>query len=172
MTKGHIDHAEHASDARHGHGAHPEGGPGYETKDASVRGLLLFGAGLIIALVLVQLVMLGFLRVFEMERPSPKKTTAQENLYQQLRDLHRHEDEALSSYKADPKTGTVRIPIERAMELVAEKGSPFGKGPKTELEVISHAGSPVPADGKDAPKPPDDEKKKVENPPASKGSKP
>ena len=55
----------------------------------------------------------------------------------------------------------VRIPIDRAIELVAEKGVPFGKGPKTEVEMNSHAGTPVPAaddgDGQDATTPPDED---------------
>ena len=31
----------------------------------------------------------------------------------------------LENYGVDPKTGTVRIPIERAMELTAQRGLPF-----------------------------------------------
>jgi hypothetical protein len=168
MTQGHADHTGHGPDAHHG--PDPQEGPGYETRDANVNALLQFGVGLIIALVVIQFAMLAMFRLFEMERPQARTQRAQENLYQQLRDLRHGEDEALSSYKIDPRTGLARIPIERAMELVAEKGAPFGKGPKTELEMISHGGTPVPAAGKDAPKPSGETK--TGNPPASTGSKP
>lgn len=149
MIPGHMDHPERFSDPD---ARPPE--PGYETRDANVTALLRFGVGLVIATVLVEFAMRGFYRLFEGERPRPQNQSAPENLYQQLRQLRRSEDQALSSYAIDPRTGLARIPIERAMELVAEKGVPFGKGPKTELEVISHGGTPAPAVGKDAQAPP------------------
>lgn len=147
--------AEQAPNAQPG----PGDGTGYETRDASVSGLLKFGVGLILFMVVVQFVMLGIYRVFVAERPEAIKPPTTTNLYQQLRDLHHDEDMKLESYAwVDRKAGIVRIPISRAIELVAEKGVRFGKGPKSELEMNSHAGSIVPAAdmGKDkAPTPPD-----------------
>jgi hypothetical protein len=171
---------EHAPNARTDH----ETGPGYETRDASVRGLLWFGAGLILACVVVELLMLGFYRLFiseaRSERPKEVKLTSTENLYQQLRDLHRDEEKALESYGwVDRKSGVVRIPIERAMELVAAKGSRFGKAPKTELEMNSHGGTPVPIPAAEAGKVEAPDKSnaknnavKTQNPPDTTGSKP
>jgi hypothetical protein len=134
--------------------------PGYETRDAAAGELLGFGVGLIIAIAVIQLLMLGFYGLFLSERPKPLPEPAESNIYQQLRDLHRDEDLALSRYEwVDRKAGVVRIPIDRAIELVAEKGVRFGKGPKTEREMNSHAGTPVPAPatgpGKDSASPPE-----------------
>ena len=147
---------EHAAPA-HTHDGHvPE--PGYETRDVNISGLLRFAVGLIVALVVIQFAMLGFQRVFLAEQPRPILEQAQSNIYQQLRNLHRDEEAALSSYGwVDRKAGVVRIPIDRAIDLVAEKGVRFGKGPKTEVEMNSHAGTRVssPSAEKDAKKPPD-----------------
>jgi hypothetical protein len=129
-------------------------GPGYETRDASVPGLLTFGVGLIVFGVVLQLLMLGIYRLFVNERPDAVKEVATDNLYQQLRTLHHDEDQALGGYGwVDRKEGIVRIPIDRAIDLVAEKGIRFGRGPRTELEMASHGGSPVPDAAADAKKP-------------------
>lgn len=40
-----------------------------------------------------------------------------------LKNLRNSEDEVLNSYKVDPKTGVVRIPVKRAMELVAKEAA-------------------------------------------------
>jgi hypothetical protein len=166
--------SEHAPPA-HTHAGHvPE--PGYETRDAKVSGLLTFAGGLIVALVVIHLVMLAFQHLFITERPqSPQEqaearltlpgppqeqeqTQAHANIYQQLRELHRNEEAMLSRYDwVDRKAGVVRIPIDRAIDLVAEKGVRFGKRPKTEIEMNSHAGMPVsppPAEAEKAAKKP------------------
>jgi hypothetical protein len=138
----------------HGHGAHPSPphvhpeGPGYETKDASIPALLRFLIGLVIFCTIVQFAMLGIYRVFDRSKPEkyqPKApTNPPTNQYEQLRELRRNETQALSGYGwVDRKEGVVRIPIERAIALVAEKGVRFGKGPKTEIEMNSHAGTPT-----------------------------
>jgi hypothetical protein len=131
---------------------------GYEAKDASVPVLLTAGIGLIVGLVVVQFAIGRFFTHFERERPAATKITPAENLYQQLRDLRGREDTALESYGwVDREAGIVRIPIDRAIGLVAARGSRFGKGPRTEIEMNSHAGTPVPLPaGKDAQAPPPD----------------
>ena len=48
-----------------------------------------------------------------------------------LRDLRAYEDSQLNSYGwVDKQKGTVRIPIERAIELVARQGIPPQRAPK------------------------------------------
>jgi len=154
--------SEHAPPAQ----THSGPSPGYETKDARAIPLLTFGVGLIVALVVVELLMLGFYRLFMSERPKPIQERAETNIYEQLRDLRRTEDAALSSYGwVDRQTGVVRIPIDRAIDLVAEKGIPFGKGPKTEIEMNSHSATPVPLPLPAA-------EKNATNPPEKTGPKP
>jgi hypothetical protein len=55
--------------------------------------------------------------------PSPRLQT--DDGYQEVADMHAKEDLLLENYSwVDEGKGTVRIPIERAMELVAERGLP------------------------------------------------
>jgi hypothetical protein len=140
--------------------------PGYETRDASASGLLWFGGGLVAALVVVMLLMFAFYALFKSERPRRIEEHEQSNIYQQLRDLHRDEDAALSKNGwVDRKAGVVQIKISRAIDLLAERGLPPGKGPKTELEMNSHAGTP-------ASLPPAAAEKDARNPPERTGPKP
>ena len=53
-------------------------------------------------------------------------------------DLHAREDLLLENYSSD--NGTVRIPIERAMELVAQRGLPVVQG--TDAAAVRMAGDP------------------------------
>ena len=153
------EHAPHAQ-------THTVPAPGYETKDASAVGLITFGIGLIVSLIVVQLLMFWFYHLFLAERPRRIPERVDSNIYQQLRDLHVEEKEALTRYGwVDRKAGVVRIPIDRAIDLVAENGVRFGKGPKTELEMNSHAGTPVPL-----PVPPGE--KDARTPPEHTGPKP
>jgi len=54
--------------------------------------------------------------------PEPRLQTSPE---EDLRALHREEDEQLESYGwVDRQAGVIRVPIERAMELVAQEKAP------------------------------------------------
>jgi hypothetical protein len=58
--------------------------------------------------------------------PTPRVQTDDGN--QDVADLHAREDLLLENYSwADESTGKVRIPIERAMELIAQRGLPVAK---------------------------------------------
>src|SRR5262245_26057071 len=101
----------------------PGSANGYETRDASVPALLTFGISRIVVVIVVQYSSRVFFPLFESDRPTATKITPTENLYQQLRDLHRHEDDALGSYGwVDREAGIVRIPIDQAIKRVATKG--------------------------------------------------
>ncbi len=55
--------------------------------------------------------------------PTPRLQT--DDGYQEIADMHAKEDLLLENYSyADMSKGTVRIPIERAMELIAQQGLP------------------------------------------------
>ena len=55
--------------------------------------------------------------------PSPRLQT--DDGYQEVADMHAKEDLLLENYSwVDEGKGTVRIPIDRAMELIAERGLP------------------------------------------------
>jgi hypothetical protein len=144
MTMDHH-HAEHHPAGDPAHGA------GYETRDVAAGTLVVAGAILLVIIVVVQLVLLGVYRVIERDREPEPALNVRDDLYDQLRRLRKSEEETLTTYGwVDRKAGVVRIPIERAMQLVAERGVPKGKGPKTQVEINAHHGTHVKA--KDEPK--------------------
>jgi len=134
-----------------------ESGPArVETRDIEVRGLAWFAASLLISAVVITLVLWGMFRFFEgqiagrdpedtpvvaeqrrREKPSldpaarfpqPRlqSNAAEENARQRFA-----EERVLASYGwLDPQTGVVRIPIDRAMDLVAQRGLPARAGAK------------------------------------------
>ena len=120
---------------------HGTGGVGHEERDVSlrplVRGLIGLIALVIVSVVLVR-VLLGYLVVREAENSPPANPLAQSFSrqvppeprlqtapLQDLQALHAEEDAVLNSYGwVDRKTGVVRIPVQRALELLAQRGLP------------------------------------------------
>jgi hypothetical protein len=111
---------------------------GYETRDANVRGVFNFLVVLSVVLVLTYIVCWGLFRYLsaQPEEPasvSPFAETRQLPLGPQLQvnprqDLLQYRDEqekSLESYGWENRSaGTVRVPIEQAMELLLRKGVP------------------------------------------------
>jgi hypothetical protein len=113
------------------------GSPGHEVRDVNIRALVIFGIGLatltIVALVVMRLAF-GLFKVEEIKTepqaspltesrrlpPGPRLQVEPEQDLQQLRAV---ESEKLNSYGwVNKEAGVVHIPIERAMELVIERG--------------------------------------------------
>lgn len=113
--------------------------PGYEPGVRSVRGILVFAAVLVLTLIVVDAAVWGLLGVFRgptPEEPSPVPSTLSEfpsvrNWPDPAADLartRRIEDERLNRYGwIDRGHGVVRIPIARAIELLAQRAG--GSGP-------------------------------------------
>jgi hypothetical protein len=124
---------------------------GFEREDMSARAVFGFLVGLAIVTVLVYFVvkgMYGYLDVYESAHQPPQNPLVQKteadtrkvspedakkfpqprletNERRQLNDVLLPEEESLNSYGwVDQKAGVVHIPIERAMELVAQRGLP------------------------------------------------
>ena len=92
---------------------------GYEKRDVSL-GRVFIASGVVVVLLVVIVVLLYEYFVFEKEKQVFESTLAPESLA--LRELRAREDEELNSYKVLDSTGGVyRIPIERALELVADE---------------------------------------------------
>ena len=118
--------------------AMPGKGPGYETTDANVRSLAIFGAGLFAMLVLVLVLSALVFRHFASSqslgppaspfadvRTLPPEPRLQVEPRIDLEHLRAHEDSVLNSYGwVDPRAGVVRIPIARAMDRLLLKGLP------------------------------------------------
>jgi len=74
--------------------------------------------------------------------PSPRLDSDDGN--QSTADLHAREDLLLEHYSTvDGQPGTIRIPIERAMELIAERGLPVQAPSANAGETLAHAAPPV-----------------------------
>jgi len=97
--------------------AHNDRPGGYEKQDASVRAVLIT--------TVVALVMLGIalIALWDFYTSTREKVVYEQTLApqsQQLLELHKLEDSILNGYQfVDSTKGTYRIPIERAMELMA-----------------------------------------------------
>lgn len=119
---------------------HPDNGRGYEVRDASVGAVTKFGIGLAVIFVVVLLLMVwlqDYLRVeykkaetppspLAIERQLPPGPHLQVVPAKDLKQMRAAEDSILHGYGwIVREAGIVRIPIDRAMELVVEKGLPF-----------------------------------------------
>jgi len=151
---------EHANNTKHA-------GPGYEESDVSVRRLFGFALG-VVALVLVGV--LGSLVVFhffiqheslgppaspfENVRQLPPQPRLQVNAPLDLAHYRADQDKVLENYGwVDAQAGVVRIPIDRAMELLLQKGLPVrGSSPATG-QVNTPGAPPPPANRQMAPTP-------------------
>lgn len=116
----------------------PGVGPGYETSDANPLGLVLFGLGIFVIIGVVMLITYGVFEHFKESQslgapaspfvnasqipPAPRLQTEPQL---DLEHLRARESTLLNSYEwVDPNAGMVRIPIDRAMDLILQKGLP------------------------------------------------
>lgn len=120
-------------------------GPGHEKNDVSIRGVVWFVVGLVVAGIGVQLLIWGVFRVLgsqskSIDRPIPpvvEKSMKRLPPAPHLEDrplapravLNAQEDARLSSYGwVDQKAGVVHVPIDRAIDLLARRGIAETKG--------------------------------------------
>ena len=116
--------------------------PGYETRDANVRGVFSFLVVLGLALVFIALLCWGLFKYFSAgqatrapaspfseTRQLPTGPQLQVNPRQDLLRFRAEQERSLESYSWENRdAGTVRVPIERAMELLLQKGLPVAAG--------------------------------------------
>jgi hypothetical protein len=134
------------------HSVNPSGNSGYERRDISPAGVLYFLAGLAVAGLLSYFLVTGLYSYLEKRSESeqapvnplvtnapadtrripkdyPQSTFPNPKLEEdergQLNGIRLKEEQTLSTYDyIDQKAGTVRIPIDRAMDLIAQRGLP------------------------------------------------
>jgi hypothetical protein len=136
------------------HGA-PIPSPGYETRDANVRGVIAFLVTLSIVLAMALLVSWGIFRYFSMTLPDRKPASPFTEIRQlpsgpELQVYPRqdyvrfleNQQRSLESYAWENRdAGTVRVPIERAMDLLLQKGLPVAsETPKVEADQAASTG--------------------------------
>ena len=113
--------------------------PSYEKKDLSAKAIGYFSMGLLLLLGLTILVSKGVLEVFQRrdkrleegvsvfagKRGLPPAPRLQARPKADLIEFRLREDRVLNGYGwIDPNAGVVRIPVERAMDLVLKEGIP------------------------------------------------
>jgi hypothetical protein len=113
----------------------------HETSDVNIRGILIFGAGLLVVAVVLHVLVWGLFKYFEAREARrvapqyplaaaadtrvPPEPRLQTNPREDLRELRAQEDQILNSYGwVDRNAGVVRIPIEEAMKLTVQRGLP------------------------------------------------
>jgi hypothetical protein len=113
---------------------------GHEERDTNIRAILWFAVSLVATLVVVLLVVNWVFRAFpkpeaEISAPLsavpgavaqlPPEPRLQVNAPEDLKKLREEEDSVLNSYGwVDKQKGIVRIPIDRAIEILARRGLP------------------------------------------------
>ena len=115
----------------------------HETRDISVRAVTWFAAGLVISGMAISLGVVELFQLFKREHPSPESPSRivqqphviapppqlQTNPTAELEQFEAAQDAKLNSYGwIDKNGGVVRIPIQRAMDLIVERGLPT-RGP-------------------------------------------
>ena len=135
MAELHHPHATHPAHAGDNPDVH------HEESDVNIRGVLMFGGGLIVAAIVIHLVVGVLFKYFDVrearqatpeyplaaaqENRLPPEPRLQTNPRQDLADFRAKEDELLTSYSwVDRNAGVVRIPIDQAMQLTLQRGLP------------------------------------------------
>jgi len=127
----------------HQHDAPPPGAT-HETKDVNVLALSLFGVGLAVLCVVAIVLLIGLFRYFDKQEAATRvpaeapaaampgllpQPNLQEHEREDLNQMRAQEDQILGSYGwVDKNKGIVRLPIDRAMELLAQRNLPFRQG--------------------------------------------
>jgi len=121
--------------------------PGYETRDANAGGVFKFLAALGIVLAVTGLVCWGLFRYFsvhDVDRAAPDSPFAvtrqlplgpllQVNPREDWLKFREGQEKSMETYAWENRAaGTVRVPIEKAMELLVKKGLPVQGTPQAQ----------------------------------------
>jgi hypothetical protein len=115
---------------------HSPNGTGHEQREVNVRTIVVSLAFLLFGAFLACVVVVGIFRYFnDTYQPDVSAKQAQPQVPPEprlevapaveLQTLRAHEDHVLSTYAlVDPKDGKARVPIDRAIDMLAAKGLP------------------------------------------------
>ncbi len=108
----------------------------YETTDADAKQITVWTASIFVTVTLGMLAMAALLFAFfkfppsldrtptaaEYERNLPPTPRLQVNQSGDLQQFRAHEEDLMTTYGREPNSGAVRIPIDKAIEIVASRG--------------------------------------------------
>jgi hypothetical protein len=114
---------------------------GHEERDVNVRAITKFGIGLTLTVIATMFLLGGLFHFFSQRltrqfQPAPETRTAaavklppqprlQDHPRTDLRAIRSEEDKLLHQYGwVDKEHGVVRIPVERAMDILSQRGLP------------------------------------------------
>ena len=127
-----MDETKHSHDPQIGH----------ETTDVNVWAVGKFAIGLVIVAIVSLALLFALLKFFQSRQETsvansvePTKLFPEPQLQKtpilDLKAIHAEEDKLLNGYAwVDPKQGIVRIPVDRAIEVLAKRGLPTREVPK------------------------------------------
>jgi hypothetical protein len=137
------------------HSMHPDDIVGHEETDAEIAPLVRFAIFLTVITLITAAITVGFYQYLDsreqankapryplaagVDRPLPPPPRLQTFPFDDVK-VHRREDEKLLEHYqwVDKNAGTVRIPIERAMDILAARGLPHrATAPETEAPGAS-----------------------------------
>ena len=136
----------------------PPAAVGHETSDAQAAPIIKFLVFLgVVTIVVAGLVVLFYNYLERREaqektaryplaagraRPLPPTPRLQTYPFDDIKDLRRQQQQPLQGYEwVDRNTGVVRIPIDRAMDLIAERGLPHREPPAASSDEAAPSGS-------------------------------
>ena len=120
-------------------GPPPDPSEGHERTDVAAKPILYFFIGLDVFGGVVQASMSGLMAIYvshDTKAPQPKDgilrdtgatnrpAPLQQNTTADMVRMYREEDEILDTYHVEEKSKAVRIPLDRAIEVIAKKGLP------------------------------------------------
>ena len=130
---------------------------GHETSDAEVGPLLKFAVFLTVVVVVVSALTIGLYNYLDArelaekapryplstaQRPLPPAPRLQTHPFMDVQQLRREEQRFLNRYTwVDRGAGVVRIPVDRAIEVLAERGLPYREAQTGNVEQ-PEAGTP------------------------------
>ncbi len=136
-------------------------GVSHEHRDASFRAVMSFAIGMVIAAGVIQLVVWGMLRYFDQMRlsnavpthsqfggpyPPPAAPRIQADPVHDMNLFRASEERILNSYTwTDDGHTAVRIPIERAKQMLLERGLPVTASPSIPAPIQLRPNGPSPA---------------------------
>jgi hypothetical protein len=120
----------------------------HERSDVNIRGIVVFAAGLLVTAIVIHLGLYWLLELYRAESPREAPVAGAPRVEEQvpeprlrisprvdLEEMRAAQERQLTTYGwLDKEKQTVRIPIDRAMELLAKRGLPARKQTETKAQ--------------------------------------